>query len=189
MRGPVGVVLAGGAGKRMGGSKATVDFRGRPLLCYPIDALRAVLGEVAVVCKEDTVLPVLPPEVAIWCEPEPETHPLVGVVAALRTAAGRPVVVCAGDMPCVTPEAIRALADAPAGAAAVVARAGGRLQPLLARYSPAALATIEARDPGEPATRVVERLEPLVVDVDERVAFNVNAPEDLLLAQDAEPGS
>jgi molybdenum cofactor guanylyltransferase len=181
--GPVGVVLAGGAGRRMGGAKATVELGGRPLLLYPLDALGEVLKEVAVVCKEDTLLPALPPSVAIWCEADPRRHPLVGVVAALRTAAGRPVVVCAGDMPLVTADAIRALVAAPA-AAAVVTSAGGRLQPLLARYSPDALALLEAMDPDEPATGVVERLGPLVVELaDERIAFNVNAPEDLLLAE------
>ena len=175
----VGVVLAGGTGRRMGGDKALVALHGRPLLQYPVDALREVTDRVAVVCKQDTKLPLLPPDVEIWCEEDPRHHPLVGVTAALQRASGADVLVCAGDMPHVTPEVLRALLDAPAGLAAV-ARAAGRLQPLLARYAPAALPVFEAMDPDEPATRVVERLDPVLVDVAERAVLNVNAPEDLL---------
>ena len=181
---PLGVVLAGGSGRRMGGQKSLVELNGRALLLYPIGALREVLDEVVVVCKEHTPLPELGDSVSIWCEGEERTHPLFGVRSALRRTAedDRSVLVCAGDMPLVTAGAVRALLGAPAAPAAV-ARAGGRLQPLLARYAPAALAVFDAMDPDEPATRIVERLDPLVIDVDESVGFNVNAPEDLLLAE------
>jgi molybdopterin-guanine dinucleotide biosynthesis protein A len=182
---PLGVVLAGGAGRRMGGEKALVELAGRPLLHYPIEALLAVVDDVVVACKEHTPLPDLDPRVEIWCDDDARRHPLLGVTAVLRRAApgGRSILVCAGDMPLVTPAALRSLRDAP-DAPAVVARAGGRLQPLLARYGPAALAVLDAMDPDEPATRVVERLDPLVVELeDDTVAFNVNAPEDLLLAE------
>lgn len=178
---PVGVVLAGGAGRRIGGDKALVALEGRPLLHYPLEALRVVLDDVVVVCKADTPLPPLPGPVSIWCENDPEHHPLIGVAAALREARGRSVLVCAGDMPLVTTDAVRSLVDA-APATAVVARAGGRLQPLLARYAPEAAAVIEQMDLGEAATAVVERLDPLIVEVDDRIAFNVNAPEDILHA-------
>lgn len=182
-REPLGVVLAGGAGRRIGGEKALVELGGRPLLHHPLAALGAVLAEVVVVCKEETVLPDLPPGVAVWCENDARRHPLIGVAAALRHAGGRSVVVCAGDMPLVTPEAVRALVAAPEATAAL-ARAGGRLQPLLGRYSFGALEVLDAMDPDEPAARVVERMAPLAVDVaDERVAFNVNEPGDVLLAE------
>ena len=181
---PVGVVLAGGSGRRIGGEKALVELDGRPLLLYPVDAMREVLDEVVVVCKQHTPLPDLGGRAEIWAETEREQHPLVGVIAALRRTSeqGRGVLVCAGDMPLITAAVLRTLLDAPA-APAVVARAEDRLQPLLARYAPGALAGLEDREPGEPATRVVERLAPLIVDVPARAAFNVNVPEDLLLAE------
>jgi len=179
---PVGVVLAGGAGRRIGGNKALVALDGRPLLHYPLEALRVVLDDVVVVCKTDTPLPPLPAPVSIWCENDPEHHPLIGVAAALREAGGRSILVCAGDMPLVTPEAVRALLDAPE-ATAVVTRAAGRVQPLFARYTPAALVVIEAMDLSEPATRVIERLDPHVLDLaNDDLALNVNAPEDILQA-------
>ena len=179
----VGVVLCGGSGRRMGGSKALVELDGVPLLCYPVAVMREVVEDIAVVCKQDTPLPDLGNGVEIWCEHETEQHPLIGIAAALRQAAPRPILVCAGDMPLIDADSLRALLNAPAPASAVVARAGGRLQPLLARYSTEVLAALQERAPNESATAVVERLAPLVIDVPERVVFNVNAPEDLLLAE------
>lgn len=182
---PVGVVLAGGSGRRIGGEKALVALDGRSLLLYPVDVMGSVLADVVVVCKEHTPLPDLGGRAEIWCEAERELHPLVGVTAALRRTAeqGRGILVCAGDMPLVTPEVLRALLDTEPDAHAVVARTGERLQPLLARYGPHALGDLEDREPGEPATRVVERMAPVILDVPERAAFNVNVPEDLLLAE------
>jgi molybdopterin-guanine dinucleotide biosynthesis protein A len=196
-RDPIGVVLAGGAGRRIGGGKATVELRGRPLISYPLRALQAVLAEVVVVAKAGTELPPLP-GVPVWTEPDAPRHPLAGIVHALERAAppqgadglgeARAVLVCAADLPFVDPELVELLARADAGAAAaVVPRAGGRLQPLLARYEPAALAPLAAAlaAPGPPPslTGAVEALGPCVLDLrDEAPFFNVNAPEDLLTA-------
>lgn len=173
-----GVVLAGGRSRRMGGPKTLVEIDGRPLLLHPVEALRAVLDVVAVVCKPDTPLPALPEGVAVWREEDLHPHPLVGVVAALERAGG-PVLVCAADMPGVDPPTLAALRDAPP-AAAVLAVAEGRLQPLLGRYSPEALPVLRARGPDEATTAVVERLVPLRVEVAAGVARNVNAPGDIL---------
>jgi molybdopterin-guanine dinucleotide biosynthesis protein A len=71
---PIGVVLAGGRGRRMGGAKAIVELAGRPLICYPLEALAAALDEVAVLAKADTELPSLP-GATIWVEPQPHHHP------------------------------------------------------------------------------------------------------------------
>lgn len=185
---PLGVLLAGGAGRRIGGEKTLVELNGRPLLHYPLVVLREVLAEVVVVCKEHTPLPILTGMAAVWCEPDERSHPLIGVTTALRIVAdeGRGVLVCAGDMPLITAEVVRSIlagARDSASAPAVVARAGGRLQPLLALYRPEALAVLDARDPDESATVVVERMAPAVVEIDdERALFNVNVPEDVLTA-------
>jgi molybdopterin-guanine dinucleotide biosynthesis protein A len=192
-RDPIGVVLAGGAGRRIGGSKATVALRGVPLIVYPLRALQAVLAEVVVVAKAGSELPPLP-GVPVWTEPDEPRHPLAGLVHALERAtppeglgAPRAILVCAGDLPFVDPQLVERVAhlDA-AGAPALVPRAGGRLQPLLARYEPAArepLAAALARRPAPPLTAAVEALTPRVVELaDETSFFNVNAPEDLLTA-------
>jgi molybdopterin-guanine dinucleotide biosynthesis protein A len=183
-RKPVGVVLAGGLGRRLGGAKATVNLCGRPLICYPLDALASVLGEVAVIAKADTELPSLP-GVTVWIEPQTPRHPLLGIVEALALAGGRPVLVCASDLPFVTPRLVASLVRADAGGApAVVAAAHGTMQPLLGRYEPAAvrlLAGAAAED--MPARAAVAAISPRLFEVaDPDALFNVNAPEDLLQA-------
>ena len=162
----------------MGGAKMTAHYAGRPLLAWPVDALRSVLDEVVVVAKLDTVLP--PLEVAVWIEPDEPRHPLAGIVHALREAGDRAVLVCAGDMPAVDPLVVRALVAAP-GAPAVVPRAGGRLQPLLARYEPPALEILAAAaSSGAPLTDVVESLRPQVLELADETSFrNVNTAQEL----------
>src|SRR5947209_1773868 len=102
---PVGVILAGGAGRRIGGSKALVKLHGKPLIAYPIAAMREALGDFAIVAKGDTELPSLS-GVTVWIEPDLPRHPLVGITHALGLAGGRPALVCASDMPLLTPAAI-----------------------------------------------------------------------------------
>jgi molybdopterin-guanine dinucleotide biosynthesis protein A len=91
------------------------------------------------------------------------------------------VLVAAVDLALLDASLVRELAGAPAGgAAAVVPRAGGRLQPLCARYEPAALGALEGFDPGARATDVVAALGPAVLELDDERPFsNVNGPEDL----------
>jgi molybdopterin-guanine dinucleotide biosynthesis protein A len=178
-------VLAGGQGRRLGGDKAVVQLDGHPLLAYPLAALRAAVGDVAVAAKRATALPPLRPDVEIWLEADEPRHPMAGVVRALRGARGRPVLAVAVDLPFAGPDLLRAIAAtrAPRGAAAVVPRAGGRLQPLCARYEPEALKALADFDPAARATDLALALDPLIVDIDEDEAFlNINAPEDLLRA-------
>src|SRR3979409_432737 len=108
-RAPMGVILAGGLGRRLGGSKAVVQLAGRPLISYPLAAVQTALGEVASIARADSQLPSLS-GVTVWVEPDTPRHPLVGIVQALALAEGRSVVVCAVDLPFVTPELIYRLA-------------------------------------------------------------------------------
>jgi molybdopterin-guanine dinucleotide biosynthesis protein A len=174
---PIGAVLAGGRSRRMGESKATVELGGRPLVQWPLEALRAVLDDVVVVAKRSTALP--PLDVPVWVEPDEPLHPRAGIVHALEHADGRPVLICAADLPLVTPLVVRTIVQAQ-GTPAVVPRAGGRLQPLLARYEPAALAALRGAPADEPLTATVEALRPRVLEIAEEEAFvNANTPEDL----------
>jgi molybdopterin-guanine dinucleotide biosynthesis protein A len=196
---PVGVVLAGGLGRRIGGAKATTELAGHPLIEYPLRALAAVLAEVRVVAKPDTALPQHlagpqarsgmpgPRGVEVWIEPAEPHHPLVGIAHALRMAGPRGVLVCAADMPFLTAEVLARLAYAEAGGAPAVVAVGasGRSEPLLGRYEPAAAALLAdaALAACEPLRSVVARLGPRLVPVDAAVLFNVNTREDLARAE------
>ncbi|MCW3002713.1 MAG: molybdenum cofactor guanylyltransferase [Conexibacter sp.] len=181
---PVGVVLAGGLGRRLGGDKAIVELEGRPLVLYPLEALHEVCDEVAIVAKRDTLLPPLSGLADLWIEPDEPRHPLTGVAHALRLAAGRPILVVAVDLPLMDAATLRGLAATdPAGAAAVVPRVHGRLQPLCALYTPGALSGLAAFDESARATDVVVSLGIREVQpADPTAFFNVNRPEDVLQA-------
>jgi molybdopterin-guanine dinucleotide biosynthesis protein A len=179
---PVGVVLAGGAGSRMGAPKATALLAGRPLIAYPLDALRAVTERVVVVAKSDTELP---DDLGAerWEEPDEPRHPLTGITYALERAAA-PILVVAADMPLVTADALSSLVEALAsGGHAAVAVCGGQLEPLLGAYGPEAIGVLGSAADDTPLRRTVEQLDPVLVKVAEETVFNVNTPEDLAEAE------
>jgi molybdopterin-guanine dinucleotide biosynthesis protein A len=182
---PVGALLAGGAGLRIGGEKATVELHGKPLICYPLEAIGQVVKKVAILCKSSTRLPPVS-GVTVWIEPERPSHPLVGITQALALAGGRPVLVCAADFPFVTPDLLRRLARAnPGGAPAVVASAAGVMNPLLACYQPRALELLAdpARTATAPLFETIAALDPVLLEAgDPDELFDVDTPDDLLLA-------
>jgi molybdopterin-guanine dinucleotide biosynthesis protein A len=181
----VGAVLAGGRATRLGRPKATAPLGGRALLEHPLEALRGAGLETAVVAKPRSELPALE-GVPVWTEPAAPAHPLLGIVTALEQAQGRSVLACACDLPFVTAELVRFLADLDAPVA--VPRAGGRLHPLLALYGAALLAPLrDALDRSASVHETVEALGARIVTEEElrqfgdpaRLLFNVNTPEDL----------
>ena len=182
---PIGAILAGGQGLRIGGEKATVELHGKPLICYPVEAVRQVLNRVAVIAKAGTQIPPLS-GVEVWIEPEIPRHPLVGITQALALAGGRPVLVCAGDMPFVTPDLVRRLVKAdPGRSPAVIASAHGAMQPLLGCYQPRALGLLAAAA-REGTARLMESIaaiDPVLLEAGApEELFDVDTPDDLLMA-------
>jgi molybdenum cofactor guanylyltransferase len=182
---PVGAILAGGGGRRIGGDKAIVELNGRPLISYPLEAVRQALGQVAILAKADTKLPYVS-DVTVWIEPDSRQHPLVGITQALALADGRPVVVCGADLPFVSARLVRRLAKAnPGRAPAVVACAQGAIQPLLGCYQRRALELLRrgAQDVGRPVRDSIAALDPVLLEVDDpEELFDVDSPDDLLQA-------
>ena len=187
MTGPLGVVLAGGRGSRLGGAKATVPLAGRALLFWALDALRPVVGDAVVVAKPDTQLPPLV-DVDVWREPQEGFHPVHGLLHALRRAGDRTLVVVPVDMPLVPPGLLAQLLDAVGtGFPAAIAHAGGRLHPLCGAYTPAAFAGLAAAAPDAPLIRTLQALGAVEVGTDdeEGLLVNVNTPADLARAESA----
>jgi len=180
----VGAVLAGGAGRRIGGAKATLELAARPLISYPLEAVAEAGLEPVVVAKRDSQLP--PLDCPVIREPDRPRHPLCGVLAALRHAMARPVVVVGCDMPFASARLLAWLGSAPERL--VVPSVDNRLQPLLARYGDELTPALETALANEEAMqRTVESLRPRVVAEAElaqfgnpqRLCFNVNTPADL----------
>jgi molybdopterin-guanine dinucleotide biosynthesis protein A len=162
-------------------------LRGWPLIAYALEAATATGLEVAVMAKRHTSLPHL--EARVVHEPDEPSHPLCGILAALRTASG-PVVALGCDMPFVTPALLSRLAGSPEPL--TLPRTHGQLHPLVARYTPELAPALEASMMrGEPLQRAVRSLEPQVLDWEElaklgdpdRLLFNVNTPSDVEQAE------
>lgn len=182
---PLGVLLAGGDGRRLGGDKSRVELGGEPLAHHALSALHAALDEVVVACRLDTDLPALPGVREAWVEPAGPRGPLGGIVSALREAQGRPIVACAVSLPLMTADVLRALAAPRHGGAVVtVPLVGGALQPLVARWEPSALAPLSGLPLDTPLETVMRALvvDPIAMDEHEECFLRVEAPEDLLLA-------
>jgi molybdenum cofactor guanylyltransferase len=181
----VGAILAGGGGRRIGGDKAIVELHGRPLISYPLEAVRQALGKVAILAKPDTKLPYVS-GVTVWIEPEPRRHPVFGIMQALALADGRPVVVCGADLPFVSVSLIKRLAKAnPGRSPAVIACAHGEMQPVLGCYQRRALPLLRgaAQAASCPLRETVAALDPVLLEVDDPdELFDVDSPDDLLQA-------
>ncbi|HLL92796.1 MAG TPA: molybdenum cofactor guanylyltransferase [Solirubrobacteraceae bacterium] len=187
-------VLAGGRATRMGVAKASVDLCGQPLIAYPLRAAHDAGLQVLVVAKRSSVLPPLCDRVVF--EPERPSHPLCGIVAALRHT-GAPVLAVGCDMPFLNGRVLDwlARADGPptsAGARATVAEVNGRVQPLPALYRPADLPAFErALACGGSLQGTLEALGARVIAEQSlrafgeprRLCFSVNDPCDLQTAR------
>jgi molybdopterin-guanine dinucleotide biosynthesis protein A len=134
----LGAILAGGRSLRMRTDKALVPVGGVPMIEWVAAALRAVVHEVVIVGRNGPLagIPAIPD-----LRPGPR-GPLPGLVAALRHAAGRPVLLVAVDHPLVRPATLQGLAGL-LDRDAVVPVDGGVRQTTCAAY-PAAWA--EAAD-------------------------------------------
>jgi molybdopterin-guanine dinucleotide biosynthesis protein A len=148
----------------MGAPKPSVELAGRPLIAYPLEAVAAGGLEPVVVAKRESELPRV--ECPVVADAESSRHPAAGILAALGAADGGAAVVLACDMPFAPPSLIEVLArlDRPAA----VPRIGGRLQPLLARYGPAAIPVLQAAVAEDrPLNEAVAALDPLVLEPEE----------------------
>ncbi len=189
--GVLGVVLAGGASRRMGRDKATLGLGGRPLLAWGVEALRAAFGAVVVVGPPERAA--LVPGVLVIPDAFPGQGPLGGMVTALRHASGGRIFVAACDMPFLQPAVARYLAEVAPEAEACVPRSERGIEPLCGCYAGTCLPVAEALlARGERAmahllarvaARIVEPAEWRVHDAEGRSLVNVNTPAEWAAAQ------
>lgn len=139
--------------------KALVPFRGRPLVAWPLAALREVADEVVVAVGThadlDARTDILGDALAIG---DAGGGPRAGLRAGARLAAGAWLLVAPCDAPLVTPALYRALLAAAReqGRDAAMPRVDGYAQPLVACYRVAPLreALAEIAAPRELAARL-----------------------------------
>jgi molybdenum cofactor guanylyltransferase len=132
-----GVVLTGGASRRMATDKAAIVWRGETLAARAARVLTSVCDPVVEVGSGVSGLPCVR-------EDPPGSGPLAALVAGARALAGHaPIVLLACDLPFVEAPVLELLAEWP-GAPTVIPIVDGRLQYVCARYGPDALARAQA---------------------------------------------
>jgi molybdenum cofactor guanylyltransferase len=172
--GVAGALLVGGASTRFGSPKALARYEGETLAERAHRVLVEAFGEVIVVGKAADGLD-LPFDVLD--DGSEVRASMVGVAAALRLAGAEVVVVLPTDMPLVTGDLLRALADAVEGHDAAVPQTGA----LPGAYRQSVLPVLERRiAAGDLALhQALGELRTRVVEVDEAAMRNVNEPGDL----------
>ncbi|HEX5044806.1 MAG TPA: molybdenum cofactor guanylyltransferase [Candidatus Polarisedimenticolaceae bacterium] len=141
----LGVVLAGGVGRRMGRTKGDLEVDGRPLAERAARTLAPVCGSVLISVAPGAVNPA-PNWTAVEDAPPAGRGPLAGLHAAFLSSGSADLVVLACDYPAATTELLRAvLAQAPEDADCVFPTdPRGRDHPLVGLWRRAALDEIEA---------------------------------------------
>jgi molybdopterin-guanine dinucleotide biosynthesis protein A len=139
----LGVVLAGGASRRMGRDKAVLPWTGTTLAHRAAELLAEACGEVVIAGPAKLARA----DLEVVADVFPDHGPLAGLHAGLERAGGRAIFALACDMPFVSVELVRHLADAAGGAeaGARVAAGEGGAQPLCGVYAPAGRAVAEGR--------------------------------------------
>ena len=185
----VGVVLAGGRGKRLGRTKGDLEFEGMPLAQRAAALLWPHCGSVLISVAQGAPNPA-PDWPTVEDYPPPGRGPLAGIAAAFAASSDADLLVLACDYPRVGPDLIAALATLPMGDADLLMPTDGcgRDHPLVALWSRRMQSLVnDALDDGRfrvqglfPDCRV-RRLPPEqlpVMDLDHAL-HNVNWPTDL----------
>ena len=186
-----GVILAGGASRRLGRDKALERIGGQTLLERVAGTIAPLSAEVVVVVAspaQAAALP-LPPGVRVVSDSFPGCGSLGGIFTGLSASVEPWVLVVACDMPFLNPRLLRRLMAMRRNVDAVIPCVNGQPEPLHALYSRACLVPMERMlraaqlkiAPLFEAVRVryvgedtIDRFDP-----DHRSFFNVNSPADV----------
>ena len=180
------VILAGGRSRRMGQCKAELVLGGETLLARTVRQL-ADFPELWLSANDPELAEGFP--VLLAADRYPDAGPLAGIEAALSATDTDALVCFPCDLPNLTAELPRLLAErfSPELDALVLADSTGRLHPLCGVYHRRALAAIR-RQLEQGQRRVLDllphlRWASLSGEIPDRVLYNLNTPEDLLRLQ------
>jgi molybdopterin-guanine dinucleotide biosynthesis protein A len=186
------VVLAGGQSRRMGRDKAWVEFNGKPLIVHAIEKLRQIgVAEIFISGRAGTDYQSLGCPVLL--DPEPGLGPLAGIERALAACRSPRLLALAVDLPGMTAEFLKALADECGPDCGIVPELKGRLEPLAAIY-PASCSALAPqclnstqRGAADFAKKCIQQGAMRILPVGESLApqfANWNSPADITLCRD-----
>ena len=190
----IGAVLAGGYGRRIGCDKATVELNGRPLISYPVGALRSAGLDVTLALRSGQEILAGLDDVSFVHDEFEGAGPLGGLHALLKWMPGEWALVVSCDQPFVRVNLLHGImSHSDCTADAVVARTAERLQPMPGLYRKTCLPFVEeALAKGEMGLRdllhhirlyELEGDEIDRLDLEHASFININTPEDLANAR------
>ncbi len=184
----VGMVLAGGAGRRLSPDKGRHLVGGIPIIDRVLAALTPVVDDIIIVGHGPP-----PPGLRLLADEQPGAGPLAAIYTGMSAAPADVYLVVAWDMPFLTSDLLRYLLGAGQGFDAAVPVVGGQEQPLCAAYGRSCLAAIgEAVAAGqrrvisffsEVQVRRITEAELKACGAPEVLLFNVNTAQELAAAE------
>jgi molybdopterin-guanine dinucleotide biosynthesis protein A len=183
-----GLVLAGGASKRMKRDKATLEYHGRPQLDWAFELLSSRCERTFVSVRADQVDDPVRARHPQIVDTLSDAGPIAGIAAAQAAYADVAWIVLACDLPFVSTSAIDRLIAARHGANAVAYRSAhdGLPEPLCAIYEPGTRgAVLDAVASGKLCPRkLLLRLQVPLLELPEPAALdNVNTPQEFVAAR------
>jgi molybdopterin-guanine dinucleotide biosynthesis protein A len=188
-----GIILAGGASRRMGQDKSALQLGDGLLLEHVVAPLSRLCPEVVVAAgsRPHQRLSGVSP---VWvADPPGATGPLAGLAAGLAAASHPTAIVVACDMPFLSENLLEHLLDLVQDCDAAVPLVGGLAQPIHAAYARGCLPAVEsllrlgARSMRDllPRLRVKYLSEQRCAELDPEglSCFNMNTVDDLRLAR------
>ena len=193
-----GVVLAGGRNSRMGGrDKCSLVVRGKPLIVQVVELLHGLFAEVVLVTNQPAVYRELKAGIRVARDRYRGRGPLAGLQAGLEACSREAAFCVACDMPYLDAglirrqvELFRQLQAERVPAAVLLPRTGSLIEPLHGIYRRDLEPTIrELLEDGEGYSirRLFARVSTRYLELPDtpearRRFFNLNTPEDVLLA-------
>lgn len=179
---PAVLILAGGEGRRIGGSKPLRRLGGRTLIERAVERARSWSDHIAVGARDSAQ--VGSPGVPVLIDPPGLEGPIAGLGSALRMER-ETVLTIPCDTPFLPDDLAERLAAALPGHAAALAASGGRVHPVCGLWRIDALAQVRsyAASGRRSLTGFAEMIGYAAVEWPEGAFFNVNNPEDLAEAE------
>ena len=183
-----GAILAGGRGRRIGGSKALAPLLGEPMIAHVAAILRPRTSSLAVV--GDDIAAVMVDAEPLRDATDDAVGPLAGILSALEWAAAcgaEWLAVAPCDTPLLPPVVVRRLLEGARASGLAYAMTSSGAQPLVSVWranlaAPLRSAMLQGHPP---AKTFMDQLGAAPVHFEDAIAFfNVNTPVDLAEAEE-----
>ncbi len=126
-----GIILAGGQSSRMGREKGLVEFCGKPMIQWVLDALIPVVSDLVIVANDPSYQMF---GYRVISDDFKEMGPVGGLCTGLRASRAEVNIVVGCDMPLLTTNLLQHLLDQLGDETAIAAQTNGRKQPLVSIF-------------------------------------------------------